>query len=350
VTTPSAEEQLSFLQNIQRLLDEGSFVATYKFALLSALADLSVERGTDADNELAIPTRDIAEKFILYYWRQSRPLTRKGQQPFVLRQNTGKEAGIIRLLREQLDAGFNSINQLKRSSAWKGVSGNVHRIVCEMPLWKLQTLGSSSVEFLYSNTLERDSITLKRGVMFGFRTFHTFITDMVRGAWIRYVRRFNQDMLGDPADLDEFLFGTERLPLTVFVPILRAAQSGECFYCSRRIRSVENHVDHFVPWATYPMNLAHNFVLADSACNTAKSDHLASVDHLERWISRNKDLGPQLSKEFDRVAATHNVGASLTIAQWAYNRAAASGAETFRERGVFEKLPSDWRERIKWAA
>jgi hypothetical protein len=32
--------------NIQRLLDEGSFVATYKFALLLALAELSIERGS----------------------------------------------------------------------------------------------------------------------------------------------------------------------------------------------------------------------------------------------------------------------------------------------------------------
>lgn len=37
-------EQIRFLLNIQRLLTEGQFTATYKFALLSALADLSVER------------------------------------------------------------------------------------------------------------------------------------------------------------------------------------------------------------------------------------------------------------------------------------------------------------------
>ena len=42
---PSAEAQLSFLNQIQRLFDEGEFVATYKFALLTALTELSVERG-----------------------------------------------------------------------------------------------------------------------------------------------------------------------------------------------------------------------------------------------------------------------------------------------------------------
>ena len=41
--TPSAEQQLNFLQHLQRLFDEGEFVATYKYALLMALAELSVE-------------------------------------------------------------------------------------------------------------------------------------------------------------------------------------------------------------------------------------------------------------------------------------------------------------------
>ena len=38
----SADGDLEFLSKIQRLLPEGEFVATYKFALLQALADLRV--------------------------------------------------------------------------------------------------------------------------------------------------------------------------------------------------------------------------------------------------------------------------------------------------------------------
>ena len=39
--------QIQFLVNLQRLLDEGLFVASHKFALLLALADLSIEMGDD---------------------------------------------------------------------------------------------------------------------------------------------------------------------------------------------------------------------------------------------------------------------------------------------------------------
>ena len=92
--------------------------------------------------------------------------------------------------------------------------------------------------------------------------------------------------------------------------------------------------------------MGHNFVLADSVCNSAKSDYLAAQEHLERWLSRNRDVGSQLSAEFDRVGIIHDVHASRTIAEWAYNRAFIVGAETFRAKGVFEKLPKEWRKLI----
>jgi hypothetical protein len=39
---PTPEEQVQFLRNVQRLLAEGLFTASYKFALVHALADLAV--------------------------------------------------------------------------------------------------------------------------------------------------------------------------------------------------------------------------------------------------------------------------------------------------------------------
>jgi hypothetical protein len=47
---------------IQRLLDEGLFVATYKFALLQSLADIAIEQGDDSEASLAVSTDAIAEK------------------------------------------------------------------------------------------------------------------------------------------------------------------------------------------------------------------------------------------------------------------------------------------------
>jgi hypothetical protein len=48
VSPPTPAERVQFLVNLQELLAEGGFVATYKFALLLALTDLSVELGDDS--------------------------------------------------------------------------------------------------------------------------------------------------------------------------------------------------------------------------------------------------------------------------------------------------------------
>ena len=59
---PSAEAQLDFIRQLRRLLDEGSFVATYKYALLHAIADLCVTKGDDTGAPLTITTRDLADR------------------------------------------------------------------------------------------------------------------------------------------------------------------------------------------------------------------------------------------------------------------------------------------------
>ena len=96
---PSPEAQVAFLQNLQRILDEGSFVATYKFALIHALADLSVERGDDSSAALTLPTRDIADRFVQLYWRQVVPFPGAGQAGLLL-QNTGHQAAIVNRVAE----------------------------------------------------------------------------------------------------------------------------------------------------------------------------------------------------------------------------------------------------------
>ena len=69
-----------------------------------------------------------------------------------------------------------------------------------------------------------------------FRNFHALTSDLVRGAWVRYVRRQNLDILGETADLNEFQFASERANLAGIRPVLMDFQRG-CFYCGCRLTS-----------------------------------------------------------------------------------------------------------------
>jgi 5-methylcytosine-specific restriction endonuclease McrA len=297
---PTAKTQVQFLLNIGRLLQDGSFVATYKHALLLSIADVCVEKGDDSGAKLSISIDDLAEKFISYYWRQAVPYQPLGhQQPgAILKQNTAKQASIISSIVRARAEYAGSLNRLKADSpAWRSLRSKVANTIRIMPLWKLQTIGRQHLEFLYPRDhTQSQSIELKEGVCFCFRLFYGLIHELVRGAWLRFVRSIkeNRRLLGTATDISDFMFGSSRAPLDVYRPILAAYQNGECFYCLKVLRDRVD-VDHFVPWSRYPVDLGHNFVLSHQTCNAQKGDRLAAANHLDRWCERNADHGSELA-------------------------------------------------------
>lgn len=339
---PSATEQVRFLQQMQRILSDGGFVATYKFALLHVLADLAVVRGDDTGDELPLKTREISEQLIELYWRQAAPFP--SATPGMLSQNTGRQAAILTRIAEAREVYGSALGRLKQNrAAWEKLVKQVDRTLCEMPLWKLQTVGSEKLDFLYDNAGAGDRIVLKPGVAYCFRAFYDLILDLVRGGWLRFVRSRNLGLLGSTVDLSAFLFGSERSNLSLFQPILIEVQRGECFYCGGRLQSTVA-VDHFIPWSRYPVDLGHNFVLAHVSCNSSKADHLAAELHLERWLSRNQILERELDTSFSNSNIIHDAQASHAVAHWAYGTADRLGSLVWLKTTTLEKLSSHWEQ------
>ena len=349
MSIPSAEEQLTFLSNIQRILEEGSFVATYKYALILSLADYAVKYGDDSGDPLHLAARDIAESFIEYYWRQAVPFAHgdvdsSGLQ--LLKHSTGSQPVIFTRI-VQLHEAFNgSMSIAKRDPLlWGALVKDVAATIATMPLWKLQVVGRSVLPFLYQQHGKGSDIDLLPGVVFNFRRFYDLIRNLVQGAWTSHVRRINSSVLGQ-RDLTEFLFGAERTVQPGLRTLLRDVQSDSCFYCDSRLREA-GEIDHFVPWSRYPIDLGHNFVLAHATCNRSKRDFLAAQRHLERWQQRNQDLGASLALEFDARGILHNIAATERIAFWAYNQAEGSKSNLWHQKDIVQPIETSWREIFK---
>ncbi len=338
---PSAEEQVQFLLRVQRLLAEGLFTATYKYALIMALADLAVELGDDSGAALEINTDQIAEKFIDYYWRQTLPFL--GGE--ALRQNTGRPPVVITLLLQIRAEYGESIAAAKRDRiGWSRLVQGVADNVRAMPLRYLQNVGRECLPFLYDPPQGKaaKTIRLHHGVAFCFRRFHGLIAELVQAAWAKWVRQQNLAMIGESADLHEFLFGASRTPLVALQNPLRELQANLCFYC-RKAMEKQVDIDHFVPWALYPLDLGHNFVLSHRDCNAAKRDRLASEEHLHAWVERNRSLGDRLAIEFDQIEILHNLPSTTRIAYWAYNAASTISGLTWHARETLVPLRGDWQ-------
>jgi HNH endonuclease len=345
---PSPEEQVQFLRNIQRLLAEGLFVASYKFALLHALADLSVLKGDDTGAPLGLETKDIAAKFIELYWRQSRPF-RPGvaSDGLVLQQNTGKQAAVVaKIVGAQQECGA-SLFRLKIEAAdrWSSLLSEVDEVVRIMPLWKLQTVGEERLSFLYDNLDRGTQITLKPGVAFCLRAFYELIRDLIEGAWIRFVQQINVSKLGGVTDIGAFLFGEERGNLDAYRPILMALQKGTCLYCGGNLPK-ETDVDHFIPWSRYPADLGQNFVLAHKKCNNAKSDYLAAEQHLAAWAVRNKECRQEFDSRLHEAGLPADFAGSVQIARWVYQQTEAARGQVWVKEKLLQHLTSLWPQCI----
>ena len=348
---PTSEQEVEFLVNLQRLLTEGQFVATYKYALLLALADIAVEEGAGDAATLAISTRRLAEKFIVYYWRQASPYAPIGQQTArvaVLRQNNGKQAGIVNLVEQARGRYEDSLTDAMRDTRpWNELVAAVNQIVKVMPLWKLQTVGRENFDFLYENTGRGSRITLKAGIAACLRKFHGLITELVRGAWVRRVRVYNAEVLGASSDLHEFMFGSERADLGEVAVVLRDVQEGRCFYCQTGLVKGAAHVDHFVPWSRYPVDLGHNFVLAHQACNSSKSDRLAAGGHLARWTGLLERHGQLLKAEFDRRQVFSDMAVSVSITRWAYTQTLQARGMTWLGGNRLLRAEPEWLQPLE---
>jgi len=350
MNTNSAEQNLQFLHKLQVLLDGGSYTSTYKFALLHALADLSVEKEPDSEGILRLRSFDIANKVIDYYWRQAVPFTGVGQTD-VLMQNRQGQAEIVtslQVIREQ-NVGYEQFTG--NAVFYDSVREDVAKTIGEWPLPRLQKLrGNKASEFLYMPVEFKRSdwvLSLYPGVAESFSTMHALIINMIRGAWVKQVQNFtaNSPLLGPDSRLFDFMFGSVRSNLDPYRRILLGFQNNECFYCSRDVSS-ESHVDHFIPWSRYPTDLGHNFVLACRPCNGAKKDHLASAAHLAKWREVNLDGAESLAIQFDENALYHDSDASKQVAFWAYRSVESGGGLVWKKGREMEYLSSNWKSSL----
>jgi 5-methylcytosine-specific restriction endonuclease McrA len=339
---PTPAEQIQFLTNLQRLLAEGLFTATYKYALLAALADLAVEQGDDSGGPLVLSTFAISEKFVEYYWRHATPYS-TARDSRVLKQNTGSTAKILTIVSEARHRYGDSMASLMRDEiAWARLVRKFIPTLKEQPLWRLQVVGNKTLNFLYGPGDSAETIKLRCGVAYCFRQFYSLIQDVVRSAWLRDVRSLNGNLLGETSDLREFLFGAERSALDIVRPVMGNLQGWKCFYCDGRIPVSTGEVDHFIPWAKYPADLAHNFVLADRRCNGKKRDRMPHTDYLARWSERNRAAGQQIATALN-TRFSCDLEATNRIAFWAYSQTEAASGLTWLRGDELLALSPEWR-------
>lgn len=337
---PTPEAQLQFLSKLQRVFAEGDFTATYKFALLIALADLAVELGTDNGDALLLTTRQISLRFIGLYWKQSLPYGtgRPGSAAGILVQNCGTQAAVVSAIAEfRTRTQAQTLSAASQHQEFRQLIGTVSTTVSSQPLTYFQNFGGGTDEFIYERA-GPGKIRLKPGVAYCLRRFYPLVQQLARSHWIGHIKgnRRNVTILGEADDLEEFLFSSSRQSLETMGAGLRKLDGAKCFYCGHSLTTAD--VDHFVPFAQYPRDLAHNFVLAHPACNRSKSDTLAALPHLERWLERIKRHAEALVEIGANAGFITDTGIAVQVGSWAYANAVASSSQAWQAANSYSPI------------
>ncbi|QLG89580.1 HNH endonuclease [Chitinibacter bivalviorum] len=321
---PTAQQQLDFIAKIQRLFAEGEFSATYKYALLIALTEIAVESDVQDGRELLVSNRQIADKFIELYWKQTvqyvsgLPETKPG----ILVQNHGTQAAIVNAIlsfKKSYSLSTSPLRAAKDHNEYRELQGRVAIVVSAQPLNFLQNYGGVNHSFIYAR--QKGQIMLLPGVVYCLRTFQGLIQQLARARWVEYIKghKDNQAIVGQAGDLESFMFESARTNLTTLGRLLKKLDGHHCFYCGETMQS--NDVDHFIPFSAYPRDLGDNFVLAHASCNRSKSDNLASIQHLENWLNRKQKKQDALQEISHEAGIVFDAQASKSIAHWAYSLA-----------------------------
>jgi 5-methylcytosine-specific restriction endonuclease McrA len=342
---------IGFAEQLLELLEEGRYTATYKYAVLLALLDLSLEHtertGAPADT---FTTYELARKIVEIYWRQVSPFA-AGRSATVLVQNRRGQAEIVGLI-ERFRASHAADPSIPFWQARAAQPERFERLVravewklIEMPLPRLQVLGDTAHEFIYTigwttavrradvARYQRDGsgtfdnrIVLRPGAGRYLQELNGLLRPFLHRRWSAMVARLNGH---DDARLEDFLFGAERVVTQQVRRDLWLVQDRGCFYCHQRIDVGAAEVDHFIPWARYPDDGLDNLVVADRRCNGDKRAFLAAVGHVARWAPRAEPGSPE-SLRLEEIAQQHD---------WTRHP-----ARTFSvARAIYLGLPSDAR-------
>lgn len=357
---PPHDDAIAFAEKLLLLLDEASFTSTYKYAVLLGLIDLCLEH-TDRKGHApdSVTTSQLADKVLALYWPHAVSFDAHAHadahadadagRVLLQSQRTRGRAtqaemltAIARFRAEHAPDASATLTRARAHAprAFEKLRREVEWKLIEMPLPRLQNVGSERLELLYAvNWTDR----VKRGDLArGFDNLIRFVPGasehlvrlagllrpLVQRQWAAMVARLNAEIVPD-ARLEQFLFGVDRVALEPVRRELRSLQDDRCFYCEGRLGQ-DAEVDHFIPWARTANNAIENLVVADHRCNHAKSDYLADVRHVERWVARGARHAEDLTAIAERRAWESRSAESLAVA-----------------RGIYLRLPEDVR---LWAA
>lgn len=311
------------IDQIESILNRDRKEATYKLALIRALAEIATQEARSAvwsrAGTVGVPIHRIAERWLLYYW----PLL---AHPDKIPQSRAEAAGgkpiKFRSALSMLMEPFAQQGAYSGLTAWHlaRLSDQLDAISCS----RLQNALRSIAETIRSGPVTYSGSGLGAGPVFGYDKRSKLVlmpTDLWRefsllGHWIADAVVVRWAALTQQIAHRQDMHAGVVLPLLLAKPeATRSVQLARtayleagvstCTWSNRHLKSTFS-VDHAIPFALWGNNDLWNLVPADPRVNLSKSDKLPTPELLEeskqRIVASWEVLRNRLPEAFDRQA------------------------------------------------
>ena len=303
------------LQQIETILNRDDKVATYKLALIRALADIAQTQQHQAiflpNGKVALPNRILAEKWLLYYW----PLFESDQ---IIRQGTSRGASDV-AIRQKITA---LVNHFKVSGGLDAfyvdrASGRLtpEAVVLEKEalskiastIWSMPVKHAGGGDFsVFQYDRAGKSILMNASLWREFTLMAIWIHDATILRWAELTERFNHGAFKASQIVDHLLkVPNEKRNVEDARKYFLSLAERRCVWTDKKIIPEKLAIDHAIPFSLWRNNDLWNLLPADSSANNSKSDKLPTYKVLQArkdciihyWTGLSDTLGPRFHRE-----------------------------------------------------
>ena len=275
------------------IVAKGAKSNTYKFALAKFLLDYSRSKKIITDYQISY--REIATKFLEYYWFQE--CKYKFKQDF----NKDKMPVVIRLIQKYCGTEYIPETYEKYFKDRKDIQ---EKLISEIEMQcfrdvipRFQPSGedpfythfhqvSASGRKFAPPGSDKRYITLKYKALSFFKEEYEVLSKVLILEWAKFLEKTN--FTPRLISKIELMKDPKRNSLNKYKKVLLEMES-QCFYCGTSLENKQIHIDHFIPWSYIYEDEIWNLVQSCSSCNLVKSDSLAPEQCIQKIITRNTD-------------------------------------------------------------
>ena len=341
------------IDQIESILNRDRKEATYKLALIRALAEIATQEARSAvwleTGTVGVPIHRIAERWLLYYWPL---LAHPDKFPQSRAEAAGGKSIKFRNALSMLMEPFAHQGAYSGLTAWHLARTSDQLDATSRP--RLQTALRSIAETIRSGPVTFSGSGLGAGPVFGYdknsklvlmptelwREFSLlghWIADAVVVRWAALTQQIARRHDMDAGDVLPLLLAKPEATRSVQLARTAYLDAGvsSCTWSKRPLKGTLS-VDHAIPFALWGNNDLWNLVPADPRVNLSKSDKLPATELLEeskpRIVASWNVLRDRMPEAFDRQAQ-------------------ALAGESLANAGAWpEKLFSRFREAVEFTA